>query len=117
MPFTLAEQAQQLQGSIHLRPSPPEAQIPYPEGCEAKQQHEQVLRDFQTEKAYGCSPDAAQNPIKSLTVWPSGFRHLTISDIMLVLKRCIIQSLADSYLSLSAHKASSQEIYCMSLGL
>lgn len=68
-------------------------------------------------KAYGFSPDATQNPIKSPTAWPSGFMHLTISDIMLALKRCIIKPLADSYLSLSAHKASSREIYRMSLGL
>lgn len=68
-------------------------------------------------KAYGCSPDAAQNPIKSPTTWPSGFMHLTISGIMLVLKCYIIKSLADSYLSLSAHKASSWEIYRSSLGL
>lgn len=44
-------------------------------------------------KAYGCSPDAAQNPIKSPATWPSGFMHLTISDIMLVLKCYIIKSL------------------------
>lgn len=101
--------------------SPPQtsvkAQLPSPEGREAKQWRWQVLRDSLAEKAYGFSPDAAQNPIKSPTVWPSGFMHWTISDIMLVLKCCIIKSLADSYLSLSAHKASSWEIYRMSLGL
>lgn len=103
----------QLQESIH-RPPPPasvKAQLLSPEACEAKQRCWQVLSDSLTEKAYGFSPDAAQNPIKSPTVWPSGFMHLTISDIMLALKCCIIKSLADSYLSLSAHKASSREIY------
>lgn len=93
------------------------AQLPSPEGCEAKQRCWQVFRDSETEKAYGFSPDAAQNPIKSPTVWPSGFMPLTISDIMRALKCCIIKSLADSDLSLSAHKASSWEIYRMGLGL
>lgn len=97
----------QLQGSIFSSRGSKEAQLPSPEGCEAKQWCWQVFRDSSTGKAYGFSPDAAQNPIKSSTVWPSGFMHLTISDIMLVLKCCIIKSLADPYLSLSAHKASS----------
>lgn len=98
-------------GKHHLPPRPPRKPSSPPRGLRAKRRCWQVLSDSSTRKAYGFSPDAARNPIKSPTVWPSGFMHLTISDIMLALKCCIIKSLADSYLSLSAHKAPSREIY------
>ena len=93
------------------------APAPFPRGLWGKAAGPEGAQRLLDRKAYGFSPDATQNPIKSPTAWPSGFMHLKISDIMLALKRCIIKPLADSYLSLSAHKASSQEIYRMSLGL